>query len=119
MSYNDRVVFNDDVYKDIANGLNINVKTAKSHLSQLTQAKFINLDKRTSVLFIRSKYRIVPKAKRISKYNLKIKIDHFKNFTEYLIAAVVAYMVKKRMAQYKKALINDGAQRRLCGLNRK
>jgi DNA-binding MarR family transcriptional regulator len=117
--YPDRIVKHESFYSDIAKGMGVDIKTVRSHIKKLIQVKFVSVDKRTGTIFLRSKYNITPISKRISKYSLKINIKQLKHFTEYIIAAVAAYMVKKRMAQHKKALINDGAQQRLCQLNRK
>lgn len=117
LTYPDRLVQSESLYEDIAAALNVNIKTIKSHIKQLLKVRFLSADKRTNIIFVRSKYKLVPKSKRISKYSLKINITELKHFTEYLIAATVAYMVRKRMAMHKKASINDGAQQRLCILN--
>lgn len=113
LSCSDRFKDTGIFYRDIAKNLKINLKTTKKHIHQLLQVKFIGLDQKTNTFYIRSKYKIIPKIKRHSKYQIKVSFKHLKHFTEFLIAATVAYMVRKKRYtdRYGPALKNDGAFR--------
>jgi hypothetical protein len=118
-SYNDRFLWSQCLANDIADDLQINIKTVRKHLDELLRVKFLSYDKRTNTCFIRSKYKLVPLGLRISKCQVKVSIEHFDCFTEFIVAATVAYMVKKQMIKHKLALINDDALQRSCKINAK
>lgn len=109
----DRLAFNDRLFKHVSVGLNINLKTSKTHIYKLIKVNFIGYDVITNTLYIRSKYNIIPKERRITNYVVSFHIDNLFNFTEYVIAAAVSYLVrrKKLIAKYKLALSNEGALR--------
>ncbi|AMR32434.1 hypothetical protein A0256_13870 [Mucilaginibacter sp. PAMC 26640] len=66
-------------------------------------------------MYIRSKYTIVPKAFRKTRYKVRITLENLKIFPEFLVAAVIACIGKrlKQKAKHRPALINEDALRGL------
>jgi len=109
--HEDRFVLKPQLYTQISQGLKINVKTARSHVTELIQSKFIGYDPVTKMLYVRSKYKIIPDCKRNSNCVVTVAFEHLEHFTEFILAATIAYIVRKKLltAKYRLALKNDGA----------
>lgn len=118
-SYNHRFIWSQSLVDEIADDLHINIKTVRKHLDELLRVKFLSYDKKTDIAYLRSKYKLVPPYLRVSKCQVKVCIQHFDCFTEFIVAATVAYVVKKQMIKHKLALINDDALQRSCKINAK
>ncbi|AMR33716.1 hypothetical protein A0256_20905 [Mucilaginibacter sp. PAMC 26640] len=121
LHFPNRLPLSNKLYKEVSLGLNINIKTAKVHIDGLRTAKFIGYDSITNILHVRSRYTIVPKAKRKTLFKVKLSNEHLKHFTEFIIAATVACIGKrmKQKAKHGPALTNDDALRGLSFVSHK
>lgn len=108
--HRDRFVLKPQLYMQISDGLGISVKTARSHIQELIEAKFIGHDVATEMLFVRSKYKVIPDRHRKTNYQVGVSREHLDHFTEFILAAAIAYLARKqsRIAKYRSALPNDG-----------
>lgn len=113
LSHADRIEFSKCLYEDVSEGLGINIKTARAHVKELIDVKFIGLDKLTNTLYVRSKYKVIPGPHRKTLYQAIVTKEHLNHFTEFILSATISYMVRKKktITKYRPAPINEGAQR--------
>lgn len=113
--YPDHFIVDKFFTKDLAVTLNLTTKTLNKHIQTLIELNLIGFDVKCHVMYVRSKYKIPTdgeSAKQLhtEKYHFKVLKDNLNHFTEYIIAAAIAYLIRKQKdyEYYKAALKNDG-----------
>ena len=106
----DKVPYSDHLIVELAQRLRMNKRTVATHFAKLKKLNWISHDRVTNVLYVRSVYGVLPKSKRETHYRALVDEYDLTNFTEFLLAAIVKYLItRKRNAGKKSALIYDGA----------